>query len=135
MKGFSLSEEFSEILSYKYIGLHVKCPLFLSDFNDIRTSADFHQKKSSNMKFHESPSSGSRVVPYGKLDRQTDSRHNDVNSRFSQFSNATKNETKQKITLCRKGDYLVAPFPEILSLAPAYLTVCTDCRIKNRIQQ
>jgi len=33
-----------------------------------------------NMKFHENPSSGSQVVPWGRTDRR-----NEANSRFSQF--------------------------------------------------
>jgi hypothetical protein len=33
-----------------------------------------------NIKFHESPSSGSQVVPYGRTDR-----HDEANSHFSQF--------------------------------------------------
>jgi hypothetical protein len=41
------------------IGLHEKYPLFLSDFNDNFLS-DF--EKNSNIKFHEKPSSGSRIV-------------------------------------------------------------------------
>ena len=42
-----------------YIGLHVKCPLFLSDFNETRIfSADFRNI----LKFHENPYTGSRVV-------------------------------------------------------------------------
>ena len=36
--------------------------------------------KTSNVKFHENPSSGCRVVPCGRTDR-----HNEANSRFSQF--------------------------------------------------
>jgi len=44
-----------------YIGLHVKYPLFLLDFN-------------------ENPLSGSRFVPRGRTDR-----HDAANSRFSQF--------------------------------------------------
>ena len=32
----------------------------------------FRKKKHSNIKFHENPSSGSRVVPCGQTDRQTD---------------------------------------------------------------
>ena len=35
LKHFSLYEEFSEILLQMYIGLHVKCPLLLSDFIGI----------------------------------------------------------------------------------------------------
>jgi len=37
-------------------------------------------EKSSDIKFNENPSSGSRGVPYGKTDR-----HNEGNSRFSQI--------------------------------------------------
>jgi hypothetical protein len=35
---FSFLEELSEIWSKKYIGLHVKCPLFSSDFNEACSS-------------------------------------------------------------------------------------------------
>jgi len=37
-------------------------------------------EKHSNTKFHENPSSGSRVVPCGQMDR-----HDEANSRLSQF--------------------------------------------------
>jgi hypothetical protein len=37
-------------------------------------------EKYSNIKFNENPSSGSRVVPCGRTDRQ-----DEANSRFSQF--------------------------------------------------
>jgi hypothetical protein len=47
-----------------YIGLHVQYRLFLSDFNDVRQIFE----KSTNIKFHEKPSGGSRVVPYGRTD-------------------------------------------------------------------
>jgi hypothetical protein len=52
-----------------YIGLHVKYHLFLSDLNETSNfSAEFG--KYSNIKFHENPSSGSRVVPCGRTDRE-----------------------------------------------------------------
>jgi hypothetical protein len=41
-------------------------------------------KKHSNIKFHENPSSGSRVVPCEQTDGEMD-RHDEGNSRFSQF--------------------------------------------------
>jgi hypothetical protein len=45
-----------------YIGLHAKYPLFLSDFNDTWIfTIVFFSKKSSYIKFHENPSSCSRV--------------------------------------------------------------------------
>ena len=43
-----------------------------------------HVEKSSDIKFHENPSSGSRVVPCGQKDGETD-RHDAANSRFPQF--------------------------------------------------
>ena len=64
-----------------YLGLHVKCPLFLSDINETGIfSIDFLK----TLKFRENPSSGSRFVPCGQLDGRTD-RHYEANSRFSQF--------------------------------------------------
>jgi len=59
-----------------YTGIHVKYPLFLSDFNETRQCIEKH----SNIKFHENTSSGSRVVPCGQTDG-----HDEANSRFSQF--------------------------------------------------
>ena len=41
--------------------------ILVSEFNEIGIS---WTEESSNIKFHESPSSGSRVVPYGRTDRQ-----------------------------------------------------------------
>ena len=52
-------------------GLHVKGPLFLSDFNDTRISRQMFEK-SPNIKFNENPSCGSRVVPFRRTDRRTD---------------------------------------------------------------
>jgi hypothetical protein len=65
-----------------YIGIHVKYPLFLSDLIKL----EFYQhifENYPNIKFHENLSSGSRVVPCGRTNGQTD-RYDEVNS-FSQF--------------------------------------------------
>jgi len=66
-----------------YFGLHVKYPLFLSDFN--QTWFFFPQifEISSNIKFLENPSSGSRVL-WRQTDRQTDG-HLEAIRHFSQF--------------------------------------------------
>jgi len=40
-------------------------------------------EKSANIKFHENPSSGSRIVPCGQTDGLVD-RHDEANSYFSQ---------------------------------------------------
>ena len=51
--------------------VHVKYPLFLSDFDETWIfSTNF--EKYSNIKFHENPSGGSRVVPCGRTDGRTD---------------------------------------------------------------
>ena len=44
LKHLSFSEELTEILLKMYTGLHVKYPLFLLDFNEIRIlSTDFRK--------------------------------------------------------------------------------------------
>ena len=50
------------------IGLHIKYPSLVSDFNE--TCIFFGQifERYPNIKFHENPSSGSRVVPCGRTD-------------------------------------------------------------------
>ena len=55
-----------------------------------------------NIKFHENPSSRSRIVPCGRAggrtDRQTDrqtDRHDEANNRFSQFCERVKNGYKK----------------------------------------
>jgi len=53
-----------------YIGLHVKYPLFLPDFTETWIVWEIFEK-SSNNKFRENPSSGSRVVSCGQTDGQT----------------------------------------------------------------
>jgi len=61
------------------IGLHVKYPLFVLDFMKLEFSRQISEKYS-DIKFHENPSSGSRVVIYGWTDG-----HDAANSRLSQF--------------------------------------------------
>ena len=79
---FLFQEELREILSSVHTGFHENCPFSLSDLiaNEI---VDRFFKQSSNIKFHENPSSGSRVFPM-RTNRQTD-RHDVANSRFLQF--------------------------------------------------
>jgi hypothetical protein len=74
-----------------FIGFHVKQPYFCH----ILIKPEFSRlilKKFSNDEFYENRCSGSRVVPCGRTDRQTDGRKdrqkdgNDIaNSPFSQF--------------------------------------------------
>ena len=83
LKLFSFQEELSEILSQMYIGLYVKCPLFVPDLMKLKFSPQIFEKFS-NIKFHENTSSGSRVALWGQTYGRTD-RHDDANSRFSQL--------------------------------------------------
>ena len=53
-----------------YTRLHVKSPLFYPYFNETPLSQQIFEK-SSNINFHENPSSGSRLVPYGQRGIQT----------------------------------------------------------------
>jgi hypothetical protein len=52
LKHFSFYEEFSEI-SQMYEGIHVKYPIFLSDFNEIWVFFQQIFEKYSNIQFHE----------------------------------------------------------------------------------
>ena len=66
LKHFSFWEELSEIWSKVYIGLHVKYPLFLSDFNKICIfSTDFRKILKYQIAFKKK-SSRSRGVPCGR---------------------------------------------------------------------
>jgi hypothetical protein len=66
-----------------YVGLVVKCRYSWHFLMKLEFSRRISEK-SWGIKFHESPSSGSRVVACGRADRQID-RHDEANSRFSQF--------------------------------------------------
>ena len=72
--------------------LHVNYPLFLSDFNNTSIFFRYIFEKYSNIKFHENPSSGGRVVPCGLTDRQTDT--TEIIIAYRNFANAPTNSTK-----------------------------------------
>ena len=71
-----------------YVGLHVKYPLVLSDCN--KTLIFWINFRKINVKFHGNSSTGNRVVPCGRTGRYTD-RHDEANSRFSQFHECSYN--------------------------------------------
>ena len=71
LKNFSFYEEMSDKWSKIYFGLHVKYKLFLSYLNGSSSfSTDF--RKVLNIRFQVNPSSGSRVVPWGRTDGRRD---------------------------------------------------------------
>ena len=89
----------SEMWSNMYIGLYVS----IRHSGQILMKLEFSRqifKKYSNIKFHENPSIGSRVVPWGRMNggqtyRQT-ARYDEAKVAFRNFANATKNECKTK---------------------------------------
>jgi hypothetical protein len=75
-----------------YTRLHVKYSLFLLDLNKTRIfSTDF--RKIFNIKFHENPSSGSRVVPRGRTNRRMNGETGMTKliTAFRNFANVPKN--------------------------------------------
>jgi hypothetical protein len=68
-----------------------KVPVILVTFSSVVNFLD-RFRKSSNINFYENPSSGSRVVPCGQTDRQTDMTKLIVTSR--NFSKAPRNVNK-----------------------------------------
>jgi hypothetical protein len=72
---------------HKYTRLHVKCPLFLSVFNETWIFSTYFRK---TLKYQMSWKSVHWVVSCSKrTDRQT-GRHEEPNSRFSQFCERTE---------------------------------------------
>ena len=120
----------SEIWSKMYIGLHVKYRLLWSDLKkkSIFFPTDF-RKKNSNIKFHENPSSGSRVVPCGQTDR-----HDDANSRFSQILR-TRLKKKSPHKLCSVQRRMITKLLELLkspwSFQTKYPWILSDKLTKN----
>jgi len=83
-----------------YTGLHVKYPLFVSDFNETWLYWTCFEKYS-NTKFHENSSSGSQVVPCRLMDGQTD-RQTDMTKltvTFRNFANLPNNSTLHKLVV------------------------------------
>jgi hypothetical protein len=69
-------------------GLHVKYPVFLSDFNQKKIFRQIFEEYS-DIKLHENPPSGCRVFPSEQVDRRTDgqtNRHYEAHSHYSQVS-------------------------------------------------
>jgi hypothetical protein len=89
LQHFFLSERASETCSWTCIGLHVKYPLCLSDFNKTWIFSIDFGKTLTKSNFIKKLSGGSPVFLCGRTDRQADRqterqthRHDEINSRF-----------------------------------------------------
>ena len=102
------------------IGLHVKCPLFLSDLMKLELSGQI--LKNTEINFHENSSSrGPCRQTDGRTDRQMD-RHNEANSRFSQFCEHCSNEKCSVLEFIELASYLSGYFPlQTLKCIPLFL--------------
>ena len=107
---FLILEELRYIWIKMYIGLHVKYPFFLLYLTILEFFRHIFEKYS-NVKFHESPFSGSRVIPCGQINRRTDrrtdgqmdrrtDRHDEANNRFSQFFERAKQRDRTCDCIC-----------------------------------
>ena len=86
LKHFSSQEEISKIWPTSYIGLHVKNPLFLSDFNEtcIFSTVFFFKKYSISYVIKIRPAAAELFHVDGLADGQTD-KYDETDSSFSQF--------------------------------------------------
>ena len=80
------------IMNLQHKGLHVKYRLVFSAFLRFELPRQLLEK-SSNIRFLENPSSGSRVVPYGQTEGQTDMTQLTV--AYRNFANGLKQFKKQ----------------------------------------
>jgi hypothetical protein len=67
-----------------YIGLHVKCPLFLSDCNETRILSGFSKNSQISNFMKIRPVEAEFLHADGRTDGHTN-RHDEANSRFSKF--------------------------------------------------
>jgi hypothetical protein len=84
-KNFSFQKELSDIWPKKYSGLHIKYTLFLSDFNETWIFSTYFRKILKNQ------TSWKSVQGEPSCSMRTD-RHDEANSRFSQFSGRAQKE-------------------------------------------
>ena len=83
LKHFSFQKELSEMLSQMYIGLHVKYPFFLSDFNKI-VSTDFRKNTQISNFMKIRPVGVELLHADGQMDGRMEG-HDEANSCFSKF--------------------------------------------------
>ena len=68
-----------------YVNFSYTCQILIK----LELSRQIFEKKISNIKFDKNPCSGSRIVPCGRTERQTE-RQNEADSRFSKFCDSAQ---------------------------------------------
>jgi hypothetical protein len=92
-----------------YIGLQVKYPFFVSDFNEFSRKIF---RKYSNIKFHENPSSGSTVVPCGRTEmtKLTVACRNFANEPNKKIIERERGRNLQKMSVCASKIQVMGPY-------------------------
>ena len=113
-----------------YVGLHVKYPLFLSDFNEAWIfSKDF--RKITNIKFHENPPSRNRFVPCLQTDGWTDMTK--LIFAFHNFANALEKEMMLSTTQTRTLGLLGRMIFSYRNCFDLYSLVLLQCVTANAV--
>jgi len=100
-----LSTTLSETCFILELNVRRSFMLDTSYYNNVLKRIGFSRQvfeKSSNIKFHENPFHGSRIVPCGRTDRQTDVTKLLVIVAFLDYANPPKNSIVLMITLVHK---------------------------------
>jgi len=130
---FLIIRRISEIGQKSYVILYVKYPLFLSYFKANWIFSQIFKKYSKYQIWKKkNPSTRSWVVPCGRTDGRTD-RHDEANSRFSQYCKRTQKGT---ITL-QYTPYAIRAKSAVSVFLPKKCHVSTfcpseTCKLKQR---
>ena len=96
----SFQEEFSEILSYTYTGLHVKCPLFFSHFHKTLIFFEFFSENTRIPNFMKICSVGVELFHADRLTDWLTDRHDEAKITFRNSANTPQNSFSNTHRFC-----------------------------------